>query len=84
MIMLEETKTGFKSSTDFCLYLERIKQEQEIDTYLETVLWYAEHESDLEMEQIVRYLNKKIRDGIEYEARMMNMLKEHDELVSLF
>lgn len=82
--MMEETRTGFKSSTDFCLYLERIKQEQELDSYIETVLWYAEHESDLEFEQIVRYLNKKIRDSIEYEAIRDNMLKEKDVLVSLF
>lgn len=81
---MDDTKTGFKSSTDFCLHLERIKQEQELDTYMETVLWYAEHESDLEFEQIVRYLNKKIHDSIEYEAIKGNMLKDKDVLVSLF
>lgn len=74
----------FKNSTEFCLYLEQIKQENEFDTYMETLIWYSEHESDLELEQLVRYLNKKIRDGIEYEARVSNLLKENNTLVSLF
>lgn len=74
----------FKDSNDFCLYLEQIKQEQDFDTYMETLVWYSEHESDLEMDQLVRYLNKKIRDVIEYEARVSNLLKENNTLVSLF
>lgn len=74
----------FKDSNDFCLYLEQVKKEQEFDTYMETLVWYSEHESDLDMEQLVKYLNKKIRDSIEYEARISNLLKENNTLVSLF
>lgn len=83
-MMEQDSKTGFKSSNDFCLYLEQIKTEQDFETYLETVIWYAENESDLDMDQLVRHLNKKIRDGIEYEARVMNLLKDRDDLISLF
>lgn len=74
----------FKDSNDFSLHLEQIKQEQEFDSYIETIVWYSEHESDLEMDQLVRHLNKKIRDSIEYEARISNLLKEDNTLVSLF
>lgn len=74
----------FKDSNEFCLHLEKIKQEQQFDSFIETVIWFAENESDLEMEQIVKYLNKRFKDGIEYEARQMNMLKEKDNLISLF
>lgn len=79
------TTTGFKDSNEFCLYLERLKQEQEFDTYIETIVWYAENVADVEIEEIARFLNKKIKDTIEYEAIKANMMKETDaSLVSLF
>lgn len=74
----------FKDSNDFCIYLEQIKKNQELETYIETLIWYFEHESDMEMDTLVKHLNKKIRDGIEYEARTMNLLKDNEPLISLF
>jgi len=82
--MLDNQKTGFKSPNEFCLYLETIKQEQDFDSYIETIVWYSEHESDLEMDQLAKYLNKKLKDCIAYEARTMNMLKDNEPLVNLF
>lgn len=81
---MTESKTGFKTKNEFCLKLEEIKQEQNFETYLETILYYYEHNTDIEMEQLARFLNKKILDSVKYEANQLNMLKHQDDLVSLF
>lgn len=74
----------FKTSNEFCIHLDRLKDEHQFDTYIETISWFAENESDQEMDQIAKHLNRKIRDAVEYEARQLHMLKDNDELVSLF
>lgn len=85
MTELEEiTNTGFKNPNDFSLYVEEIKRKQNLETYIEAVVWFAENETDLEMEQIVRYLNKKILTAIEYEANELRMLKENSKSIELF
>lgn len=73
----------FKNKTDFSLYLEKIKKENEFDTYLETVVFFYENETDQEMEDIAKLLNRKIIDRIECEASDMNMIQGHN-LASLF
>lgn len=75
---------GFKDPNDFSLYIETLKLDYRFDTYMETLVWYLENESDMELEGIVKYLNKKLKDSIEYEALQMNMLKQGNTLVSLF
>lgn len=77
-------KTGFKDNNDFCLYLEKIKIEHNMEDYTEALLWYHENESDMDMEQLAKHLNPKILEFIKYEALQKNMLKEKNELVSLF
>jgi hypothetical protein len=77
-------QTGFKDSNEFCLHLEQIKIDHSFDGYIESLLWYHEHESDLEVEVLVKHLNPKIIEAIKYEAIQNNMLKEKQELVSLF
>lgn len=74
----------FQSSNEFCLYLERVKREQELDSYTETLTWFYENETDLEFESIVRLLNRKIIGHIENEARHNNMLKNNESLNVLF
>lgn len=78
------SNTGFKSSNDFCLRLETIKIDNNFEGYMESLLWYHENESDLEIDQLVKHLNPKILDHIKYEAIQQNLLKEKQELVSLF
>lgn len=73
----------FKSSNDFCLYLERLKEEQELETYLETVVWYTENESDMEYSQIVKHLNKRILDKIHNEANIHRLVKDYEEEVNI-
>lgn len=55
--------------------IERIKREMEFDTYMETILWLQEHETDVEMEEIAKNLNQKIIDNLRDEAINSNMLK---------
>lgn len=76
-------KTGFIDSNELCLHLEHIKREQLLDSYIETVAWFMEHESDQEPEQIVKMLNKKILDEIAMEANQKGLLKTKEEIISL-
>ena len=78
------TNTGFESPTEFCLRLEQIKKQHQFDTYIETILYFTEYESDVGLEQISAFLNKKIRDAVEYEARQRNLLKDNNSLNELF
>jgi len=80
----EEYNVGFKTKNEFCLRLEDIKIEQSFDTYIETIAWYYENEADIEMEKLVKSLNSKILQAIEYEAMNNRLLRERVDLVRLF
>jgi len=79
-----QTNTGFKNPNEFSIHIENIKKEQQLETYIQAVVWYAENECDLEIEQIAKFLNKKIRDAIETEANELNMLKDNSKCLDLF
>lgn len=64
----------FKDKNEFCLYLESLKAKHKLETYMETLLYFYENETDKEMEDIAKMLNKKIIDCIEREASMSNMI----------
>jgi hypothetical protein len=68
---------------NFNLYLESKKIELGYDTYLETLSWFMENESDQEPEQIAKCLNKKITEEITKEANELGMLKNHEISISL-
>lgn len=74
----------FESQTDLCLHLEHIKLEKSFDTYIETIVWFCENESDIPLEEFAKELNKTIIDHIEVEARAVNMFKDKEPLVTLF
>lgn len=73
----------FNSNNDFSLYIEKIREEHD-SSVIDAVIWFAENESDKDYDQIVRMLNKKLRDEIEYEARRLIMLKDKTVLVDIF
>jgi hypothetical protein len=75
--------TMFLKQQDFCLYIESKKTELGFDTYLETVIWYIENESDQDFEHVAKNLNRKIIESIAVEANNRNMLKENNDLVEL-
>lgn len=74
----------FKNQTDFSLHIERIKEENNYATYMEAVIHFHEHESDHEIEEIVKLLNKKIISAIEVEAKQQGMMKDNTIGVTLF
>jgi hypothetical protein len=73
---------GFKSSGDFSLHIEQLKQEKQFDTYTETIVYFFETQSDHEMEDIAKLLNKRIKDFLEVEAQSKGLIK--DTTVKLF
>lgn len=68
----------FLTVNDFSLYIEELKVKMEFETYMETVVYYYENETDHEMEDIAKMLNQKIRDSLHLEAMERGMMKEND------
>ena len=73
----------FSNKSDFNLHIEKLKIENGFDTYIETITYYIENESDQEPEQIAKHLNKKITEEIHKEANQLGMLKSSEDVVSL-
>jgi len=74
----------FHSPNEFSIHLEKLKEYHKFDTIIETIVWFAENESDQEYEQIVKMINRKLKQQVEIEARDLKMLKDNSDLVSLF
>lgn len=72
----------FKSNNEFCLHLEKIKQENGFETYMQTLMHFYEYESDQEMEDIAKMLNRKVIDSLEREGISMKMIK-HRQMETL-
>jgi hypothetical protein len=52
-----------------------MKKDLELDTYIETVLHFYENETDQEIEDIAKLLNKKLIDSIEREGVDLKVIK---------
>lgn len=65
----------FKSKNEFCIYLENLKNSFGFSTYIETITHFYENETDQEMEDIAKLLNKKLIDCIECEGVDIKMIK---------
>lgn len=65
----------FKNKKDLSLYIEKIKLENDFETYIEAISYFYENESDSEMEDITKMLNQKILDNIADEAQRFNLTK---------
>jgi len=74
----------FNTSNEFSIHIEYLKEQQNFDTIIETLVWFTENESDQEYEQIVKLLNRRLKQQVEIEARDLKLLKDNSELVSLF
>lgn len=66
------------ANIDFNLRIEQMKKEQKFETYLETVTYFIENESDSEPEQIAKLLNKKIKEEIYKESINESKIKTQD------
>jgi len=69
-------KKFFKDKNEFSLHIEQLKIDKNLDTYTDTILHFYEYESDHEIKEIVRMMNKKLVDSIKYEAEKAGTYKE--------
>lgn len=53
---------------EFSLYIEELKKANDFETYLETVCWFIENETDMENSEVVKNLSRNIIAQIEIEA----------------
>jgi hypothetical protein len=67
----------------FNLRIEQLKVDHQFDTYIETLGYFLENETDHEPEKIVKFLNKKITEEIYKEANSSGMLKTQEEVITL-
>lgn len=65
----------FKDANEFSLHIERLKVEREFDTYMETIMWFYENETDHEMADIAKMLNRKIIGELQLEGEASGLLK---------
>lgn len=66
----------YKDANEFSLYIEALKEEKGFDTYTETIVWFYTNETDHEMTEIAKMLNRKIIGCIENEASAAGLLKD--------
>lgn len=71
------------TTNDFNLKLEQLKVDQQFETYLETLSYFLEYETDQEPERIAKYLNKKIIEEIYKEANGSGLLKDQEAIIEL-
>ena len=65
----------FMKPNEFSLYIEGLKREHGFETYIETVTYYVENESDEAYSNIVRNLSPKIIKSITIEATKLKLIK---------
>ncbi|AND75067.1 hypothetical protein pf16_144 [Pseudomonas phage pf16] len=65
----------YKDANEFSLYIEKLKVEREFDTYMETIMYFYENETDHEMADIAKMLNRKIIGELQLEGEASGLLK---------
>lgn len=73
----------FIDKNHFSLHIEKIKLDKAFPRYIDAVVYFYENETDQEMSEVIKLLNKKILDQIEYEAQEGKLLKHNEEVVRL-
>lgn len=73
----------FTDKNHFSLHIEKIKLEKNFPRYIDAICHFYDTETDQEMSEIIKLLNKKILDQIEYEAQEGKLLKHNEEVVRL-
>lgn len=73
----------FKDANEFSLHIEKIKAEREFETYMEAIMYFYENETDHDMVDIAKMLNRKIIGELQIEGEASGQLKGSD-VVRLF
>lgn len=68
---------------DLNLQIEKLKIDNEFPTYIETLTYFLENETDQEPEQVAKLLNKKIIEEIHQEANVLGMLKIKQDPIAI-
>jgi hypothetical protein len=70
-------------TVEFNLRIEQLKIDHNFETYLETLSYFIDNETDQEPEQIAKLLNKKIVEELSKEGSKQGFLKNIEETISL-
>lgn len=70
-------------TVEFNLRIEQLKVDHHFDTYLETLSYFINNETDQEPEQIAKLLNKKIIEELSREASERGIIKDVGQTISL-
>lgn len=73
----------FTNQNEFSLHIEQLKLERGHETIIDTIVDFYENDTDQEMTDIIKMLNRRLLEQIEIEARDNNMLKEKFEVITL-
>ena len=68
----------FKNSNEFSLYIEQVVREKRL-SYMDAVLDYCK-ENFLEPQDVVKLINKSLKDKIEMNFRELNYLPKQAQL----
>ena len=68
----------FRSPTEFSLYIDEIVANLNT-TYMDAVINYC-HEKDIDIDSIGSLINQKLREKIQMEAEIANMIKPRGHL----
>lgn len=74
----------FKNESEFSLYIEELKEEKKFDSIIETLVYFYENETDQDMEDIAKLLNRRLREKIAVEASENRLLVDKIREVRLF
>lgn len=73
---------AIQKTTDISMQIENLKVEMKFETYLETILYYYQELTDLDMDAIAKLLNQKIKGCLEVESQNAGLIKK-DNMVRL-
>ena len=62
------------NSKEFSLIIEGVVKEKRPITYMDAILWYCE-QNQIEVESVGRLISKALKEKIQVEASMANLIK---------
>lgn len=72
----------FQNENDFSLHIEKLKQEKQNETILETIIEFCE-DNDCDVEDVVKLLNTNLVQQLEIEAKQQKMMKDNTMSISV-
>lgn len=73
----------FKDENEFSIYIETLKEREGLSTIIEALVFFYENETDQEMEDLVKLMNRRLREKVEAEAIDGRMVMDKTKLVRL-